>query len=253
MKIIVRPISRVSLMSRLMICAWMETSSALTGSSAMMSLRLDCQRPRDGDALALAAAEFVRIFADVARRKPTRSSSSDTFLGMSRARHVLVRADGLGQRVVHRHARVERRVRVLENHLEIPARVAQGGAFQSGEVAPAEHDLPGGRRDQLEDRAPERGFAAAGFADQAEHLAFAQGQVDAVHRLDRADLLLEQEAFLDGKVRLEVNDFEKMASVAVGMIGQSRRSVLLVGIARVPIKLLDAAVRTEGDATGPKS
>ena len=98
---------------------------------------------------------------------PTRSSSSDTFRGMSRAGDVRVRGDGFGERVVDRHARVERRVRVLENHLEIRARAAQFVALEVGEVASREHDASGGGRDELEDRAPERGFAAAGFADQA--------------------------------------------------------------------------------------
>ena len=37
MKIIDTPVSRCSLRSRLQICAWMETSSALTGSSQTMT------------------------------------------------------------------------------------------------------------------------------------------------------------------------------------------------------------------------
>ena len=44
-----------------MTCAWIETSSADTGSSQTMSFGLDGERAGDADALALAAGEFVRI------------------------------------------------------------------------------------------------------------------------------------------------------------------------------------------------
>ncbi len=47
-----------------MICAWIDTSSAETGSSQMMSFGLEHQRPGDADALALAAGELVRIAVD---------------------------------------------------------------------------------------------------------------------------------------------------------------------------------------------
>ena len=43
-----------------MICAWIETSSAETGSSATIELRLQRDRAGDADALALAAGELVR-------------------------------------------------------------------------------------------------------------------------------------------------------------------------------------------------
>ena len=44
-----------------MICAWIETSSADTGSSADDEVGLDRQRAGDADALALAAGELVRV------------------------------------------------------------------------------------------------------------------------------------------------------------------------------------------------
>ncbi len=81
--------------------------------------------------------------------------------------------------------------------------------FKVGEVAPREDDFAGGRRDQLEDRASEGGLAAAGFADEAEHLAFRQRKVDAVHRAHRADLLFDQETALDGEVRFETSNLQK--------------------------------------------
>ena len=44
-----------------MICAWMLTSSAEIGSSAMMKSGLERERAGDRDALALAAGELVRV------------------------------------------------------------------------------------------------------------------------------------------------------------------------------------------------
>ena len=47
-----------------MICAWIDTSSAVVGSSATISLRLGRQRQRDHHALAHAAGELVRVLVD---------------------------------------------------------------------------------------------------------------------------------------------------------------------------------------------
>ena len=47
--------------SRLTTCAWIDTSSAETGSSATSSFGLQRQRAGDADALALAAGELVGV------------------------------------------------------------------------------------------------------------------------------------------------------------------------------------------------
>ena len=48
-----------------MTCAWIDTSSAETGSSSRISFGIDGERPSDADALALAAGELVRVAAEV--------------------------------------------------------------------------------------------------------------------------------------------------------------------------------------------
>ncbi len=53
-----------------MICAWIDTSSADTGSSPTISSGLKRQRAGDADALALAAGEFVREGVDQFRAQP---------------------------------------------------------------------------------------------------------------------------------------------------------------------------------------
>ena len=54
------------------------------------------------------------------------------------------------------------------------------------DVAAEEDDAPF-RRDQPQQRQAERRLAGAGFADDAERLPLAHGDVDAVDRLDVAD------------------------------------------------------------------
>ena len=61
MKRYVRLKSRCSSSSRLTICAWIETSSAETGSSQTMKSGLSGERAREADALPLAARELVRV------------------------------------------------------------------------------------------------------------------------------------------------------------------------------------------------
>ena len=53
-----------------MICAWTETSTADTGSSATIKAGLTDERPGDADPLALAAAEVARIAIGVVGTEP---------------------------------------------------------------------------------------------------------------------------------------------------------------------------------------
>src|SRR3954465_7123392 len=82
MKSIVRSSSRRRRRNRLMICAWIDTSSEATGSPqpgeggdrlvADEEVGLHGERAGDGDALALPAGELVRIAADIVRIEPDR-------------------------------------------------------------------------------------------------------------------------------------------------------------------------------------
>ena len=65
-----------------MICAWIDTSSAVVGSSAMISLRLGGERQRDHHALPHPARELVRIVVDPPRRR----RNADFFQEIDRAR-----------------------------------------------------------------------------------------------------------------------------------------------------------------------
>ena len=87
-------------------------------------LRLERERPRDADPLALAARELVRVAVVVLRaQSPTRASSSRTRVFASFS--VLWIANGCADDLPDRLARVQRRVRVLEDHLHLaPQRAA---------------------------------------------------------------------------------------------------------------------------------
>ena len=118
MKIIVSPRRSVQLASRLRICAWTETSSALTASSAISSSGCG--------ASARAIATRWRWPPDSSRGKrrataggrPTSSSSSATLAAALVAAGEAVHAQRLADRRADGQARVQRRERVLEDHLD---------------------------------------------------------------------------------------------------------------------------------------
>jgi hypothetical protein len=121
--------------SRLMTCAWMETSSAETGSSSDDEVGVEGERAGDGDALALAAGEFVRVA--VARRRRGRPTWSQQRRRRGRGASAAARAvdaQRLGDDVADGHARVERGERVLEDDLDVAARRAarQRGGVRCG-------------------------------------------------------------------------------------------------------------------------
>ena len=64
------PCSRHRRLSSEMICAWIDTSSAVVGSSATISFGSAGERERDHDALAHAAGELVRVVVDALLRRP---------------------------------------------------------------------------------------------------------------------------------------------------------------------------------------
>ena len=93
--------------------------------------RVGRQRARDRDALPLAAGELVRIFARRRRRqgRPASSSAATRVVDLARRLPRAVRADRLGDDVRHAPARIEARVRILEDHLHAvrAQRCALGG------------------------------------------------------------------------------------------------------------------------------
>src|SRR5205823_11381820 len=85
-------------------------------------------------------------------------------------------------------ARVQGAVGVLEDDLDAAAQRHQLAAVELGDIDAIIEDLALGRLFEPQDAAAHRGLAAAALADQPQGFAAADRQVDAVHRLDVADM-----------------------------------------------------------------
>jgi hypothetical protein len=108
------------------------------------------------------------------------------------------------------HARVQRGIGVLEDHLHAAAELAQRLALQRGQLGAVEADGTGGGLVELEDGAAGRGLATAGLTHQAQRLAVLDEEVEAVHGLDVGDLLLDEQPGRDREVHLETLDVDEV-------------------------------------------
>ena len=121
--------------SRFTTCAWMDTSSAETGSSATMKRGLVASARAIADALALPARELVRVA--VGELGPESHQRQELLHARRAVSSRVPRAwtsRGSPTMRRHVHAGVERRVRVLEDHLHVPPRSRKARAGQGREV-----------------------------------------------------------------------------------------------------------------------
>jgi hypothetical protein len=175
-----------------MICAWIETSSA-ERLVADDQGRLERERPRDADALALAARQLVRIAAAVLGQEPHLPEQLLHAGGpIRRLLDEAVDGERLAHDLAYGHPRVQRAVGVLEDDLDAPAHRPERRRRERGELLPLEAHRPAGRPLELENAAPCRGFAAAGLAHEPERLAAPDREADAVDRPHQSDLAAEQ-------------------------------------------------------------
>ena len=82
------------------------------------------------------------------------------------------------------HPRIQRRIGILKHDLHVAPRLAQARPRELQDVLAAKRDVARRRFDQPQDAAPGRRLAAAGFADEAEGLAFLDRER---HVVDGAD------------------------------------------------------------------
>jgi len=85
-------------------------------------------------------------------------------------------------------AGVQRPERILKNHLHLATQGAELAFRKREDFAAIEFHEAGGRWDQLQDRAADRGLAAPAFADEADGFSGFDGERDIVHRADVPDL-----------------------------------------------------------------
>ena len=124
-------------------------------------LGADRQSAGDADALALAAGELVRIaVAHVACQADALEQLADAVVDLV-AGHELVGQDRLGDDVAYAHARVERRVGILEDQLDVTAALLALCRRHLDEVLALEDDLAGRGGEQGGDHLADGRLAAA--------------------------------------------------------------------------------------------
>ncbi len=168
-------------------------------------LRLCGDRPRDGDALLLAARQFVRIAGgeiggQLHHVQEARNAPID--LGARQS----ARLERHRDRLTDRAARVERGARVLKDHLH--GSVAAAPMRLPGEIAAFEQNGAIARRREAHDHPRDRRLARAAFAGEAERFALGQGEADVVDRLHFPLDPAEQPA-AQGKRLGETDDLEQ--------------------------------------------
>ncbi len=115
----------------------------------------------------------------------------------------------LGDDVAHGHARVQRRIGVLEDDLHVAAQRLEFVGAQIEDILPVEEDRARIRRNQAQDRPRHGGLATAGLADQPEGLAFLDRETDVIDRLHPCRDALEDTG-ADREVGLEILNDQKV-------------------------------------------
>ena len=135
---------------------------------------------------------------------------------------MVVRAQRLGDDVAGRHARVERRHRILEDDAHVAAQRAARGGVELAGVATEHDDAPRVGGGQLEDLQQRRRLAAARLADEPERLALADVEADPVDGVHGPDAALEDRALVQREAALECVDLEHDGAL-VARHGRERR------------------------------
>src|SRR5438132_303116 len=158
--------------------------------------------------LALAARELVRIPLGVLRQEPHVGEKLAHPLGaLGAVGDDPVDGERLPDDLAHRHPRIERAVRILEDHLHLPSDRAQRVLVERREVAALEEDLTAGRPLELQDAASGGGLAAPGLAHEPEGLAPPDLEAHAVDGADEAGSTPEETA-ADLEMLHQVADLE---------------------------------------------
>jgi len=122
---------------RLRICAWIDTSSAETGSSATMSFGSSAGARGRDQYVRCPAGELVRVELGGARRQPDLSDISCT--RSTREARFPIPGRQAAREATHRPAYAGRAsVRILEHHLQIAASLASFSARKASDVGVTE-------------------------------------------------------------------------------------------------------------------
>ena len=132
-------------MRRLTTCDCVDMSSALTGSSAMISFGFQRERAGDCDALPLTARELRREAAEMSGAHADLLEQRDDLVLALLAAHVEVHLERLTHDVGHGRQRIERLVRILEHHLHVAGAHPQLLALSPSTSLPSSSTRPARR------------------------------------------------------------------------------------------------------------
>ena len=170
--------------------------------------RIERQRAGNADALALAAAEGVRIAPHIFGAQADHGQQLRDAGLQGGAAQAPVDLEAFADDVQHRQPRIQGREGVLEDEADFLAvgseRLGRETRQIHGGARPRPvQDFAARRFEDAQQAAARSGFAASGFADQAQRLAGPNVETDVVHGADGAAVAL-QETRLDGKVHAQV-------------------------------------------------
>lgn len=159
--------------------------------------RLEDEGARDSDTLALSAGHVVRIavsevFGEVDQSEHFLRFGFDVLL----RNHAEV-FERFADDFLDTLLRIESGGGVLENHLDGLSVLAEGFAFEIGDVLAVENDFPAGHGVEAGQHLGEGGLAGTRFPDDADGFAFMDGDIDVV----------------SGGQRLAVTEVEDLADV----------------------------------------
>ena len=207
------------------------------------------ERAGDADALALSARELVRVAVVVLRVQAARAPSARA-RGARVSPSVLWIENGCPMIWPTRLARVQRRVRILEDHLHLAPQRPHLARLRCVMSRAVEADRAGGRLEQLEHQPRGRRLAAARLADDAERLAAVDAERDVLDGVHDAAAAREH-AQADGEVLRQVLDLDERVAAggarcaptpqadAASRSAQSPRLSLGVEVAGVGVAALD--------------
>ena len=141
------------------------------------------ERARDGDALALAAAELVRVLVGIGRAQADRVEHVGGTLALLGTAGAQQHGQRLGHRLADGAARVQRAVGVLKHHLQLYARPAQRRGVQAVQVNAFQQHAAGTGGFQRHHQPRQRALAGARLAHHAQAAAGLQAEADAGQRL----------------------------------------------------------------------
>ena len=158
----------LQLENRFRICAWIETSSAETGSSATSTVGSRIIARAIADPLLLPAREHVRIAARVLRREPDRHKHARSRSRRAARASAVLSASGSSSDLRDGLPRIERSVGVLEHHLHARAQPRSRAFERPSASMPSIRSAPSVGGSTSRDQPRERRLAAARLADDPE-------------------------------------------------------------------------------------